>query len=80
MSRRRVGAMLRKELRDYRRNPYMLVTMSIIPAVFLIQPVVYVLMLPASAAVPLGRQHQLVYMLGIPALVPALVAAASIVS
>jgi ABC-type Na+ efflux pump permease subunit len=80
MSRRRVGAILRKELRDYRRNPYMLVTMSIIPAVFLIQPVVYVLTLPASAAVPLGRQHQLVYMLGIPALVPALVAAASIVS
>jgi ABC-type Na+ efflux pump permease subunit len=80
MSRRRVGAILRKELRDYRRNRYMLVTMSIIPAVFLIQPVVYVLTLPASAAVPLGRQHQLVYMLGIPALVPALVAAASVVS
>ena len=80
MNSRRVGAIVRKELRDYRRNSYMLVTMAIIPAVFIIQPVSYVLTLPASAAVPLSRQHQLVYMLGIPALVPALVAAASIVS
>jgi ABC-type Na+ efflux pump permease subunit len=77
---RRVGAILRKELRDYRRNRYMLVTMAIIPMVFLLQPVAYVLSLPAAASVPLSHKHQLVYMLGIPALVPALVAAASIVT
>jgi ABC-2 type transport system permease protein len=80
MSKTRVGAILRKELRDYRRNTYMIVTMAIIPLIFLIQPVASVLSLPASASVPLSHQHELVYMLGIPALVPALVAAASIVT
>jgi ABC-2 type transport system permease protein len=75
-----VGAILRKELRDYRRNRYMLVTMAIIPVIFLVQPVAYVLSLPASASVPLSHKHQLLYMLGIPALVPALVAASSVVT
>jgi ABC-type Na+ efflux pump permease subunit len=80
MSRRRVAAILRKELRDYRRNPYMLVTMAVIPVIFLVQPVISILTLPPSASVPLNRHHELLYMLGIPALVPALVAAASIVT
>lgn len=80
MSRRRVVAILRKELRDYRRNRFMLVTMAIIPMIFLVQPLASVLSLPASASLPLNHKHQLLYMLGIPALVPALVAAASIVT
>jgi hypothetical protein len=80
LSRRRVGAILRKELRDYRRNRYMLVTMAIIPVIFLVQPVAYVLSLPASASVPLSHKDQLLYMLGIPALVPALIAASSVVT
>ncbi len=80
ISTRRVGAVLRKELRDYRRNRYMLVTMAVIPVIFLIQPVVSILNLPASASVPLSHKHQLLYMLGIPALVPALVAASSVVT
>ena len=80
MRRRRVGAILRKELRDYRRNTYMIVTMAIIPLIFLIQPMASILSLPASASVPLSRQHQLLYMLGIPVLVPTLMAAASIVT
>jgi len=80
LSRRRVIAIFRKELRDYRRNRYMLVTMAVIPIIFLVQPVASILSLPAAAAVPLSRKHELIYMLGIPALVPALVAAASIVT
>ena len=80
VSRRRVGAILRKELRDYRRNRDMLVTMAIIPLIFLIQPVASILSLPAAASVPLSHKHQLVYLLGIPALVPSLIAAASIVT
>lgn len=80
MSRRRVRAILRKELRDYRRNRYMVVTMGVVPMIFLIQPVASVLTLPATASVPLSHQHAFVYMLGIPALVPAFVAAASIVT
>lgn len=80
ISRRRVVAILRKELRDYRHNRYMLVTMAVIPIIFLVQPVASILSLPASAALPLSRKHELIYMLGIPSLVPALVAAASIVT
>lgn len=80
MNTRRVAAILRKELRDYRRNRYLIVTMAIIPVIFLIQPVSYVLSLPPAAAIPLSHKDQLLYMLGIPALVPALVAAASVVS
>jgi ABC-type Na+ efflux pump permease subunit len=80
ISRRRVLGILRKELRDYRRNRYVLVTMAVIPIVFLIEPVAGVLSLPAAASVPLRHRNELVYMLGIPALVPALLAAASIVT
>lgn len=80
MSRKRVGAIVRKELRDYRRNTYMLVTMAIIPLIFLIQPVASVLSLPAAASVSLRHKHELVYLLAIPALVPSLIAAASIVT
>lgn len=80
MSWRRVRAIFRRELRDYRRNRYMVVTMAVIPLIFLIQPVAYALSLPAAASVPLSHRHQLLYMLGIPALVPAIVAAASVVS
>ncbi len=80
MSRTRVMAIVTKELRDYRRNRYMLVTMAIIPVIFLLQPLIYILNLPATAAVPLSHKHELLYMLGIPALVPAIVAASSIVT
>jgi len=80
MSRRRVIAIVRKELRDYRRNRYMIVTMGVIPAIFLAQPLVSILNLPASASVPLSRTHELLYLLGIPALVPSVIAASSVVS
>ncbi len=80
MSRRRVMAIVTKELRDYRRNRYMLVTMAVIPVIFLFQPLIYILSLPAAAAVPLSHKHELVYMLGIPALVPSIIAASSVVT
>jgi ABC-2 type transport system permease protein len=73
-------AILRKEFRDYRRNRYMLVTMSIIPVIFLLQPLISILSLPAAASVPLSRRHELLYMLGIPALVPSVIAASSVVT
>jgi ABC-2 type transport system permease protein len=80
MSRRRTKAILVKELRDYRRNRYILVTMTIIPIVFLLQPLIYILNLPAAASVPLSHRHEILYMLGIPALVPSVIAAASVVT
>lgn len=80
MSNRRMMAIFRKELRDYRRNRYVIVTMAIIPVIFLIQPLISILNLPAAASVPLSRKDELLYMLGIPALVPALIAGASVVT
>ncbi len=72
MSARRVRAIVRKELREYRRNRSIVVTMAIIPVLFSIQPLVAVLGLAASDA--LSREHVLLYMLGIPTLVPLFVA------
>jgi len=79
ISRRRVRAIFRKELRDFRRNRSLTVGMAIVPALFCIQPLVSVFTLQSSASIPLRHEHVLLYMLGIPALVPSFVAAYSVV-
>ena len=79
MSTRRVRAIFRKELREYRRNRSLVVGMAIIPLVFLVQPLVAVLATSASGSVELSHRHELLYMLGIPALVPATLAAYAVV-
>ncbi|MGH2916284.1 MAG: ABC transporter permease [Solirubrobacteraceae bacterium] len=78
LSRRRVRAIARKELRSYRRNRSIVAGMSIIPLIFLAQPLVAVFALSASAATGLSHHHELLYMLGIPALVPPTLAAYAI--
>jgi ABC-type lipopolysaccharide export system ATPase subunit len=77
--RRRVRAIVRKELREYRRSRSVVLAMAILPLIFLIQPLVAVLLLNSSDASQLSHRHLLLYMLGIPALVPAAVSAASVV-
>jgi ABC-2 type transport system permease protein len=79
VSRRRVRAIFRKELREYRRNGFIVLTMAVIPLIFLIQPLIVVFGLPTSAAAGLSHEHLLLYMLGIPAIVPATVAAYAVV-
>jgi ABC-2 type transport system permease protein len=79
VSRRRIRAIFRKELGEYRRNGFIVLTMAIIPLIFLIQPLILTFGLPASAAPDLAHGHLLLYMLGIPALVPASVAAYAVV-
>lgn len=76
---RLVRAIVTKELREFRRNRSMVVGMAIIPIVFSIQPLVAVFTLTSSASEPLRHEHVLLYMLGIPALVPSLVASYSVV-
>ena len=80
MSFTRIGAIFRKELRDYRRNSSVVVTMSVIPLIFIISPLVQALTLSASSAASLSGKAPLLYMLGIPALVPTVVAAAAVVA
>ena len=46
MSRRRVRAIVRKELREYRRNRSIVVAMAVFPLIFLIQPLVAVFTRP----------------------------------
>jgi ABC-2 type transport system permease protein len=77
LSRRRIRSIVRKELRDYRRNRSIVAAMVFIPLVFVIQPLASVL--AASAAGQLGHRHELLYMLGIPALVPTTLAAYAVV-
>ena len=79
VNRRRVRAIFRKELVEYRHNGFIIWTMAIFPLIFLIQPLVVVFALPASASTDLSHEHLLLYMLGIPAIVPAAVAAYSVV-
>lgn len=79
ISTRRIRAIFGKELREYRRNGSIVLAMAIIPMIFVIQPLVVVFVMPTSASIELAHGHLLLYMLGIPALVPALVAAYAVV-
>jgi ABC-2 type transport system permease protein len=79
MSTRRVRAIFRKELREYRRNRSLVVGMAIFPLIFIIQPLVAVFGLSTSASSSLAHEHVLLYVLGIPVLVPIFVAAYAVV-
>jgi len=79
LSRRRIRTIIAKELQMYRRTGSIVVTMSIIPLVFLIQPVVSALTTSSAAAVSIRHHHELLYMLAIPALVPSMLAAYAVV-
>jgi ABC-type transport system involved in multi-copper enzyme maturation permease subunit len=79
LSRRRVRAIFIKELREYRHNGNIIFAMAILPLIFLIQPLIQVFALPTTASVGLRHEHALLYMLGIPVLVPAALAAYSVV-
>jgi ABC-type transport system involved in multi-copper enzyme maturation permease subunit len=75
VSPRRVRAIFRKELREYRRHPSIVLAVAIFPLIFLIQPLAVVFVAPGSSADALGQDHLLLYMLAIPVLAPAMLAA-----
>jgi ABC-2 type transport system permease protein len=79
INRRRVRAIFRKELQEFRRNRSLVVGMSIVPVIFSIQPLITVFTLNTAASAPLRHEHVLLYLLAIPALVPSLVGAYSVV-
>ena len=79
LSRRRTLAIFRKELREYRHNGNVIYAMAVLPAVFIIQPLIQVFTLPAKASGSLRHENSLLYMLAIPVLVPAALAAYSVV-
>ncbi len=78
----RVGAIVRKELRDYRRNRFVVVTMTLVPVVFIVAPMIQLFAANSTA----GTAHlttriglSMLYMLVIPAIVPSTLAAYSVV-
>jgi ABC-type transport system involved in multi-copper enzyme maturation permease subunit len=79
MSAIRVRAIYRKELLEYRRTRSIVVTMAVLPLGILIFPLLYVIALPASMAATLRNGDPLVILLGIPALVPSVVATYAVV-
>jgi ABC-type Na+ efflux pump permease subunit len=78
LNRRRIWAMTRKELREYRRNRNVLVAIAIYPLVFLVQPMISIFSSAAAGAGYLQHSNELLYLLGVPILVPATLAAQAI--
>src|SRR5580698_962332 len=75
LSRRHVRAIVRKELREYRHNGQIVWTMAVIPLVFVLPTIINIF----GAAAGSSPSDLLLYMLGIPALVPSVVASYSVV-
>jgi ABC-type Na+ efflux pump permease subunit len=75
---RRTRAVIRKELRDYRRKRSIVVTMAILPFVFLIQPTVAVFLAPSKSNDAYYRLP-LLFLLLIPVIMPSTLAAYSVV-
>lgn len=76
---RRVMAIFRKEVREYRRSGPIVGAMAIFPLVFIITPTVQAFVIPLTAAKTLRREDSILYLLAIPTLVPATLAAYGIV-
>jgi ABC-type transport system involved in multi-copper enzyme maturation permease subunit len=75
---RRVRAVVIKEFREYRRNRQVVMSMAILPLVFLLQPLIAVIRFEASSAGALLHEHVLLYLLGIPTLVPVFLSATAV--
>ncbi len=78
----RIGAVVRKELAEFRRNRLILYTTSILPLVFLVSPTVTILKINASASSTLLDRRvdtSLFLPLLIPVFVPAVMSAFSVV-
>lgn len=82
LSTTRIRAIVRKEMHDYRRNRFVVSTMVIMPLIFSAVPIIDIFSLPASATPGQLKTRiglTLLYLLLIPALVPAAVSAYAVV-
>jgi len=82
VSLQRVGAVMRKEARDFRRNRFVIVTMAVMPFIFLITPMITLFRIPASASGPQVRAAvgvMSLLMLIVPIVIPPVIAAYSVV-
>jgi ABC-2 type transport system permease protein len=82
MSLQRIRAVVRKELRDFRRNRFIVTTMAVMPLVFLVSPLVTLFHVPASAASSLVQRQvgaTSLLLLVVPVVIPPVIAAYSII-
>lgn len=82
VDRTRVGAVVRKELREYRRNRFIIVTMAVTPLIFLGTSLGTLLGTSSSVSAGVVRNEvglAFLWMLIVPAVVPATISAYSIV-
>ena len=78
----RVVAVVRKEVREFRRNRFVVGTMAVLPFIFLITPMITIFKIPASASGPQVKAAVGVIsllMLIIPIAIPPVIAAYSVV-
>lgn len=76
----RVGAIFRKELRDYRRNRFVIGTMAATPVLFIILPTIQLIAANVTGkALNLRIGLSLLYMLVIPVTMPSVLSAYSVV-
>ena len=82
MNLNRVAAVVRKEVREFRRNRFVIGTMAVLPFVFLITPMLTIFRIPDSASGPQVKAAVGVIsllMLIIPIVIPPVIAAYSVV-
>jgi ABC-type Na+ efflux pump permease subunit len=78
----RVRAVVRKELRDYQRKRSIVVTMAVLPFLFLLEPTISLFLVPVSRSGPDLHKYvvlPLLYLLLIPVIMPSTLAAYSVV-
>jgi ABC-type transport system involved in multi-copper enzyme maturation permease subunit len=78
----RVWAILEKELRDYRRNRVVVYTMSLLPLIFVAAPVIQLFTIDtsiSSAKLDTRIGLSLLYLLIVPAIIPSVLSAYSVV-
>jgi len=78
MTSRRVLAIFRKDMREFRRNKQVISTMALSPIGFLVAPVIFLFAVPASDVSTLRQYPVLLFTLAMAALVPVTVGAYSI--
>jgi ABC-type Na+ efflux pump permease subunit len=77
----RVRAVMNKEMRDYRRKRSIVVTMAVLPILFLVEPIVTIFLAPSSG-ISDPKSYvilPLLYLLLIPSVMPSTLAAYSVV-
>ena len=82
MNLQRVRPVVRKEVREFRRNRFVIVTMAVLPFIFLITPMITLFKIPASASGPEVRAAvgvMSLLMLIVPIVIPPVIAAYSVV-